>query len=181
MYYPIANAIKLMNEILYSFSQDKAKISLIGLNGGNAMNALPSNVEALIQMNPKDVPEFKKHCKKFVESSIKLAQGLDDKAKFSIQLASKQEKKACSIEESEKLFLFYAFVPTGIFRMDICLKHIFSSGNIGKVRTEKGVLSNQFCSRSFYLPEFEKQYKDICYLGKLVGMGNFYREITILS
>ncbi len=177
---PLNNAIKLLCESLYSFTQDHGKLSLISLNGGNAMNAIPRKVDAVIQINPKDVPELKKHLNHSLRVAIQLAQGLDKEGRITILPAKKQAKKACSYDETEKILLFYSYVPTGVERMDITMKHIFASGNVGVVHTENNVIKTIMLPRCFFGDGLDYQFDKIRYLGSIFGFKNFQKFTTCI-
>lgn len=175
---PGSNAIKLLCEALYSFTQDHARIRFVSFDAGTAMNSIPARAEMHIQMNPKDLPELKKHIQHALDIAIELSQGIDKNGKSLVKLANVQAKKACTIDDTERTLLFYSFVPTGIYRMDLSMKHIFAAGNIGTVRTNGDILETVLLPRSFSEKDLEKQFADICYIGKLLGMNNFKKQVT---
>lgn len=170
---PLNNAIRLLCWSLYSFTQDHSKMSLVDINGGNAMNVIPRLATATIQMDPKDVPELKKHLKHALDLAIQFAQGLDKGGKISVKPCTKPAKQACSYEETEKIFLFYAYVPTGVDRMDISMKHIFSSHNLAIVQTKDNMLTTTMMPRCFFLDGLDYLFDRLRYFGAAYGFKNF--------
>lgn len=175
---PINNAICLLCEALYTFTQDHSKISLISLDGGNAMNAIPRLATAVIQMDPKDLPELKKHINHTIATAKTLAQGLDKDGKVTITLAPKQSKRAASYDETERILIYYTFVKTGTEQMDISMKHIFAAGNIGVVKTENDIIKTTMLSRCFFMDGLERQFALHVAFGKLLGFKNFIKFMT---
>lgn len=175
---PLNNAIAFLCEGLYSFCQEHNKIRLFSINGGMAMNAIADEAEAIIQIDPKDVSELKNHLQKALENAQVLAQGLDKGAKIIVRPAKKSTQVACSIDETEKILFFYAFLPNGIYCMDITMKHIFAASNIGVVKTTDGVMYSIVLPRSFNMPDLDRRFRIFQYFGKLAGMTNFQKSVT---
>lgn len=176
---PLNNAITWLCESLYTFCKEHSQISLISINGGNAANAIPRKVDVVVQVNPKDVPELKKHIHHSLQVAQTLAQGLDKDVQISIKPAVKQEKKACSYLESEWIFMFYAYVSQGIERMDITMKHIFSTNNVGIVTTENGVIKTVMLSRCFFMDGMDNQFAKLKYFGTPFEFTNFQRTLSM--
>lgn len=174
---PLNNAIQFLCEALYSFSQEHNKIRFISLDGGLAMNAIAHKADAIVQIDPKDANELKKHIQHAWDNAQVLAQGLDRGGRISVRPSAKQMKVACSVDETEKLLFFYGFVPNGVYRMDITMKHIFAAGNIGVVKTTNGVIYTMFLPRSFSTRDLDRQFNMLRYFGNLAGMTNFKRDI----
>ncbi|MCQ2957180.1 MAG: peptidase dimerization domain-containing protein [Mycoplasmoidaceae bacterium] len=175
---PLNNAITFLCEALYSFSQDHSKISLISIDGGNAFNAIPRKAEIIIQADPKDIPELKKHLNHALDVAITMAQGLDKEGRINVSLASKQAKQACDYDETEQILWFFSYIPTGIERMDITMKHIFASGNVGMVKTEDNVLKVFMMPRCFFNDGLNYQFDRLRYYGMKFGFRNFQNMLT---
>lgn len=173
---PLNNAIAFLAEALYSFTQEHNKLRLINIDGGLAMNAIAHKADFIVQIDPKDANELKNHVQHALDNAKILAQGLDKKGKVTVRLNKKQSKVACSIDETEKILFFYGFLPNGIYRMDITMKHIFSAGNIGIVKTANGSLYTTCLPRSYSTKDLDRQFNMIRYFGKIAGMTNFKRE-----
>ncbi|MCQ3907597.1 MAG: hypothetical protein MJ219_02400 [Mycoplasmoidaceae bacterium] len=58
---PLNNAIAFLAEALYAFTQEHNKIRLISIDGGLAMNAIAHKADFIVQIDPKDSIELKKH------------------------------------------------------------------------------------------------------------------------
>lgn len=175
---PLNNAITLLCEGMYSFTQEHSKVSLISIDGGNAFNAIPRRAQMVVQADPKDIPELKKHLKHTLDVAIKMAQGLDTQAKLTVKPLSKQAKQACDYEETEKILLFFSYVPTGIERMDITMKHIFAASNVGMVKTENNVIKVSMMPRCFFDDGLARQFDRLRYFGMQYGFRNFQRMLT---
>ncbi len=175
---PLNNAITFLCQALYSFSQDHSKVSLVSIEGGNAFNAIPRRADITIQADPKDIPELKKHLKHALDVAITMAQGLDKEGRINVSLASKQVKQACNYDETEQIFWFFSYIPTGIDRMDITMKHIFSTNNVGMVKTEDNILKVFMMPRCFFTDGLNYQFDRLRYFGMKFGFRNFQNILT---
>lgn len=172
---PINNAIAFLSEALYSFAQEHNKIRLVSMDGGLLMNSIATKADFVVQIDPKDADELKRHVQHAWNNARTLAQGLDKNGKVSVKPAKKQSKVACSVEETEKILFFYGFLPNGVYRMDITMKHVFACGNIGVVKTAKDTIYTVCLPRSFSTPDLDRQFNMIRYFGSQAGMTNFKR------
>ncbi len=175
---PLNNAITFLCEAVYTFTQDHSKLSLVSLEGGNAFNAIPRKADMIIQADPKDLPELKKHLNHALKVATTLAQGLDKEGKITVKLASNQVKKACSYEETEDILWFYTYVQTGIERMDITMKHIFAACNVGIVKTENDIIKTSYMPRCFFDDGLVYLFDRVRYFGTKLGFKNFHRQLT---
>lgn len=175
---PLNNAVTFLCEAVYTFTQDHSKLSLVSLNGGNAFNAIPRKADMIIQADPKDLPELKKHLNHALKVAITMAQGLDKEGKITVKLADNQVKQACSYEETEDILWFYTYVHTGIEKMDITMKHIFAATNVGIVKTEKDVIKTSYMPRCFFYDGLAYLFDKIRHFGTKLGFKNFHRQLT---
>ncbi|MBQ0045300.1 MAG: M20/M25/M40 family metallo-hydrolase [Mycoplasma sp.] len=175
---PLSNAITLLCEAMYSFTQDHSKVSLVSIDGGNAFNAIPRKADMVIQADPKDLPELKKHLRHALDVAITMAQGLDKEGRITVKLADKQVKQACDYDETEQILWFFAYIPTGIEKMDITMKHIFASHNVGIVKTENNILKVSMMPRCFFSDGLEYQFNKLRYFGTKFGFRNFQHLLT---
>ncbi|MCQ3915408.1 MAG: hypothetical protein MJ195_01335 [Mycoplasmoidaceae bacterium] len=100
---PLNNAITFLCDAVYSFTQEHSKVSLVSLEGGNAVNAIPRKADMIVQADPKDLPELKKHLRHALDVATKMAQGLDKEGRIMVKLADTQVKQACDYEETEQI------------------------------------------------------------------------------
>lgn len=177
---PLNNAISFLCEAIYTFTQDHSKVSLVSLDGGNAFNAIPRKADMIIQADPKDLPELKKHLRHALDVATKMAQGLDKEGRVMVKLADKQAKQACDYEQTEEILWFYTYIQTGIERMDITMKHIFASDNLGMVKTENNVLKTCLMPRCFFNDGLRYQFDRIRFFGSKLGFKNFQHLKTCI-
>lgn len=175
---PISNAISLLCDAMYSFTQDHSKVSLVSIDGGNAFNAIPRKVDMIVQADPKDINELRKHLRKALDVAITMAQGLDKEARVMVKLADTQVKQACDYAETEEILWFYSYLQTGIQRMDITMKHIFASDNLGIVKTENGKIKTFMMPRCFFSEGLDYQFNRIRFFASKFGWRNFQYMFT---
>ena len=125
-----ANAIKVLAEVLKTINCEIAYI-----NGGRAMNVIPSEAEAYIATNIENVPQI---CKE-VETAI---QEKNDEPYLLIEVEKKElPKQIINAEEVSKILKLIESLYDGVYNED-------TSANIGTIKmTEEGVKID-------YMPRF---------------------------
>ena len=147
-----ANANVLMGRFLQEIA-DKAKISLLRVDGGLKDNAIPVSSTAWVT-GQEDI--LKKEAVSFRETLRREYASTDPDIAISVEEKEAQNVGLCDRETTKKVICLLCCLPNGIQKMSMDIEGLVQTSlNMGIVKTTEKELSISFCVRSSVASEKE--------------------------
>lgn len=167
---PHINPIVLICRALLHFSKEVSPVLLVTIDGGIANNSIPTNAKFVICINPEYAELFEQTINKHVEVAKVEAQNNENSGVC--ELNKKIESlDAISVEDSERIFSFFAFAQNNML-MPSKSGCMFNSSNIGKVETKDNKIISAFLPRSFFEDDLKIIAKNFELYAKYFGCQN---------
>ncbi|MBR5322234.1 MAG: beta-Ala-His dipeptidase [Clostridia bacterium] len=161
------NAIIVMAKILGGL-YEKMPFNLISVNGGNKVNAIPRECEAVINIFDK------KYAKEVISSlADKIRKQLvkEDK-KFSVRVdnANGISDTAFCFKDTYRVISALNIIPNGVYEMSRSLEGLVeTSSNLGVVSTENNIVNMYLMPRSSVEAKLDEIVMKLDMIAKLVG------------
>jgi dipeptidase D len=143
------NALKIIGEILWKLN-DKFKIYLNSIKGGNRTNAIPREASSIIYVKEEDFSDINQFTSDLVSDIKILFKGIDPNMEVSITKQENNEEKESLTKKIQDniLNLLYA-LPNGPLSMHPKIKDlVFSSSNLGVISTDEEKIEIKLSQRS---------------------------------
>jgi dipeptidase D len=163
-----ANAIKVINRIIVALDS-AIDIEVNQFHGGIAHNAVPSNANATIFINPQDVEEANKIIAEYQDIIKKEYEATDPHMVFSMEEVECQAK-VLTPELTSKVFQVLAVFPHGVKRMSKQIENLVeTSNNLAIVKTNEDELEIISSQRSSMMSALKELTDSIHFLGYMAG------------
>jgi len=149
------NALKIIGEVLWKLN-NKYKICINSINGGNRTNAIPREARANIFIREEDFLEIREFIKDLVIKIKVVFNGIEPEMDISVEKVDKYDENEVFTKRIQDniLNLLYT-IPNGPLSMHPKIKGlVFTSSNLGVIKTEKDKIEIKLSQRS--LNEFFK-------------------------
>jgi len=165
------NPIVFLCKTLLNYNNLKNPISLVKLDGGTAMNSIPTWVKAVVQVSDEDENKFREYLKENLDIAKIAAQGYEDDATLVVNKIN-SAKEALDVKDSNHIFSYFSFAPNDMFMVSQDSGCMFNSSNIGYVKTQNGKIISAFLPRSFYKPDLVNIANSLAIYAKNNGAEN---------
>ena len=164
----LANAIKLLVEVLIGLRETGADFRLVALSGGTAHNAIPRDATAHIAIAPKTLPAL--------EAGERIYDALHsqwsvDEPDFTLHIENADTPSAVmSAQCTNTALSLLRDLPHGVVKMSEAFPgKVETSSNLANVQTLDGHLEIATSSRSFVAAELDKVQRHIETIGAAAG------------
>ncbi|MFX0080261.1 MAG: beta-Ala-His dipeptidase [Candidatus Hodarchaeota archaeon] len=143
------NALKIIGEVLWKLN-NKFKIYINSINGGNRTNAIPREARANIFIREEDFLAIREFIKELVMKIKVVFNGIDPELSISVEKLETSDENEVIIKEIQDniLNLLYT-IPNGPLSMHPKIKGlVFTSSNLGVIKTEKNKIEIKLSQRS---------------------------------
>ena len=142
------NSNVLFGRLLYRLAE-KLPVSLIGVEGGLADNAIPRETKAVILTEEKDRETFREIVKT-VEAEIQAELASRDPGFFLREGSFSEGKHSCvTAEDTKRMAAFLIALPNGVQGMSADMPGLVETSlNLGILKYENGELLSEFAVRS---------------------------------
>ena len=141
------NACRLTARILYSLAEKG--VSLIGISGGTAANAIPNEACAQIAVPENAIPEVTAAFEQLKKDIIHEYHGKDDGMLIELSVSDEEVQKAASPEQTRHIAAFVISQPDGVQAMSGVVDGLVETSlNLGILKSEDGVIDAVFELRS---------------------------------
>lgn len=131
------NANKMMGRILFDL-QEKISFNLISVNGGLKDNAIPREMDAVVQVNDNDVSKLTEIIDQWNEIFKNEYSTSDGDVTVKLELVRESTDEILSAETKKKVIDVLTLIPNGIQSMSMDMQGLVeSSTNLGVVITDK--------------------------------------------
>ncbi len=167
---PLANAIKLLTNLLQSLPQ-QTSFRLVEMTGGSAHNAIPRDTTAHIVVAPDAIPILEKNVEEACERLR--VQWTNDEPGLTVELRVVEEKFVSFVltaMSQEKLLRLLNDLPHGVLAMsDHFPGKVQTSTNLSNVETQLDQAEIATSSRSFVATELQNVQQQIQSIGNKSG------------
>lgn len=152
--------LKLLSLIMLCVSS-RSKIEIVSINGGNAMNAIPTSATAVVMVPEQEIPELRKKISDSVARTLRVYK--KEKPKFSMKrIPVSGSEKVLSAQALTNLFIALAILPVGVItREDDSPLMPKTSNNLGVIRTTEEFVEVTTMYRSSSQKELDDTEKTI--------------------
>lgn len=131
-----SNSIKVLARVLHELRKDYLDYSILSLEGGDKLNAIPREANAVISINPSDKNRLEILINK-IEEEISKELSLEDKNfKLTIRQSEEMDLQMDIISTNNVVDLLYLY-QNGVYRMNPEIEGmVLTSSNIGNIHME---------------------------------------------
>lgn len=143
------NALKIIGEVLWKLNE-KYKIHLTSISGGNRTNAIPREASANLFIKKEEFSNISQFVSDLVSKIQVLYDGIDPDLKVSIQQQEKfDEYEVFTNEIQDNILNLIYTIPNGPLSMHPKIEGlVFTSSNLGVIRTDKEKIEIKLSQRS---------------------------------
>ncbi len=135
-----ANSNKLMGRILNDLFEIY-NISLVEINGGSKMNAIPREADAIISVKEEFKSDIINHIEKWNEILTNELSTSDSNVRLEIEKLNTEYNKVFSFETTKRVISALLMLPNGVQTMSMDIEGLVeSSTNLGVVETNKNTV-----------------------------------------
>jgi dipeptidase D len=166
---PLANAIKLLGEMLAEAADNVPALRLIEIDGGTAHNAIPRDASALVALPARDVETLES----FFESEAREIESKWRANEPGLMLRREVATSSLaplSLVSTSQIVGLLRDLPHGVARMsERFAGKVQTSSNLAEVHTEGDEMKFSVSNRSFVAEELRQTQADVAALGRTAG------------
>ncbi len=168
---PLANALKLMGQILDALAEVAPDLRLVSLDGGTAHNAIPRDAIALVCVPHAQTPAFEAALSQVTEQLTLKWREHEPTIRFKVSETEKHSHSApMSVEWSQKVRGLVRDLPHGVQQMsERWPDKVQTSSNLAEVHTREDGIEFGVSNRSFLACDIAEMQEHCATLGRVAG------------
>lgn len=168
---PLANALKLMGQVLDALSEAAPDTRLVSLDGGTAHNAIPRDAEALVCVPHAQIPAFEAQWTQVTGQLARSWREHEPTIRFERSEAEKHSHSApLSSQNAQRVRGLVRDLPHGVQRMsERWPDKVQTSSNLAEIHTREEEIEFGVSNRSFLTCDIADMQEHCATLGRVTG------------